>query len=295
MRERSRRLIAALLVWACLFALCGGSARAEGEAETPAGYWDVRVYLDGLLSGRALCTDDGTVYLAVEDMCALLGIQTETWWNADTQELIVSGSDFVLRAVAGQEYFSVNSRYLYDPRGFFLFDGRSWFPMDDIERIFGGTPTLSEDWQSLEIHGDALGVMPGGAAWYYDHFGSPEIFWLARIIHAEAGNQPLAGRMGVGNVVLNRVASDKYPDEVFGVVFDDKFSVQFDPAASGSVYREPDALDVIAACLCLEGYNTVGESMYFVNASISDDSWFRSTKEFVVRIGDHDFYKLKSE
>ena len=71
--------------------------------------------------------------------------------------------------------------------------------------------------------------------------------------------------------------------------------MQFDPAASGSVYREPDALDVIAACLCLEGYNTVGESMYFVNASISDDSWFRSTKEFVVRIGDHDFYKLKSE
>ena len=293
MRKRSRRLLAALLVWACLFALCGGSARAEGD--TPDGYWDVRVYVDGLLSGRALGASDGTVYLAVEDLCALLGLQTETWWNPDSGELIVSGSDFVLRAVAGQEYFSVNSRYLYEPRGFFVYDGRSWFPMEDIERIFGGAPALSSDWQSVELHGETLAIMRGGAAWYYDNFGSAEIVWLARIIHAEAGNQPLAGRIGVGNVVLNRVASDRYPDEIFGVVFDDRFSVQFDPAYSGSVYQEPDALDVIAACLCLEGYNTVGESMYFVNASISDDAWFRETKEFVVTIGDHDFYRLKSE
>lgn len=38
-----------------------------------------------------------------------------------------------------------------------------------------------------------------------------------------------------------------------------------DPAADGSVLGEPDERSVIAACLCLEGYNTVGESLYFVN------------------------------
>ena len=69
--------------------------------------------------------------------------------------------------------------------------------------------------------------------------------------------------------------------------------MQFDPAYSGSVYQEPEELDVIAACLCLEGYNTVGESMYFVNPDMADDSWFRNTKDFVIRIGDHDFYQLR--
>ena len=52
---------------------------------------------------------------------------------------------------------------------------------------------------------------------------------------------------------------------------------------------------MIAACLCLEGYNTVGDSMYFVNAALADDGWFTDTKDFVIRIGDHDFYRLRED
>ena len=289
-----RRILAALLLCACLFALCPAAALAgEADAPVPEGCREARIYVDGLLSGRAFTDESGLMWLAAEDLCALLGLETRTSYDKDAGSLIVSGSDFVLCAVAGLDYFSVNSRYLYEPRGFFVFDRRAYFPLPVIERIFSGAPRVSSDGLRVDFSGAAMAVMPGGAAWYYDNFGSAEIFWLARIIRAEAGHQPLAGRIGVGNVVLNRVESDIYPDEVFGVVFDDKFAVQFDPAYSGSVYQEPEELDVIAACLCLEGYNTVGESMYFVNPDLADDSWFRNTKEFVITLGDHDFYKLK--
>ena len=46
----------------------------------------------------------------------------------------------------------------------------------------------------------------------------------------------------------------------------------------------------IAACLCLEGYNTVGESLYFVNPDRGDGSWFEASLRLVISIGDHDFY-----
>ena len=50
---------------------------------------------------------------------------------------------------------------------------------------------------------------------YYDQ---EDLFWLSRVIYAESGNQPLEGKMAVGNVVMNRVASPIYPNTVEGVL-----------------------------------------------------------------------------
>ena len=44
------------------------------------------------------------------------------------------------------------------------------------------------------------------------------------------------------------------------------------------------------AKLALEGYNTAGESLYFVNPDIGAGSWFASNLTYVTSIGDHDFY-----
>ena len=47
---------------------------------------------------------------------------------------------------------------------------------------------------------------------------------------------------------------------------------------------------MIAACLVLEGYNTVGGSLYFVNPEAADDAWFRQSLTPTVVIGHHHFY-----
>ena len=41
---------------------------------------------------------------------------------------------------------------------------------------------------------------------------------LAQNIYFEAGNQPLAGKIAVANVTLNRVEHDKFPNNVCDVV-----------------------------------------------------------------------------
>ena len=287
MKRKGRVLLAALLLWAVLLPLCAGAALAEEPAAgAPEELRDVRVFVDGLLCGRALA-DGETVWFAVEDLCALLGVQSETWWNEDSGELVVSGAGFVLHASAGAEYLSVNSRYLYETRGFFVRDGRSWLPTETIARIFGAAPKLSSDGLRADFKGEELAIMPGGAAWYYDNFGSAEIFWLARIIHSEAGGQPLAGRIGVGNVVLNRVQSPRFPDTIEGVVFEPG---QFTPVDNGSINNTPSEEAVRAAQMCLDGVNTVGDSLFFLNPSVADASWFNSALTYVTTIGGHAFY-----
>ena len=53
-----------------------------------------------------------------------------------------------------------------------------------------------------------------------------ELRVLARCVEAEAGNQDLLGKRLVVDVVLNRVDSDKFPDDIISVIYQDgQFSV----------------------------------------------------------------------
>ena len=72
-------------------------------------------------------------------------------------------------------------------------------------------------------------------------YGTRDVYWLSHIINAEAGNQPMDGQIAVGNVVLNRVADERFPNSVKEVVFDRRSGVaQFSPTADGSIGLTPD-------------------------------------------------------
>lgn len=62
-------------------------------------------------------------------------------------------------------------------------------------------------------------------AFAYDENG--EVYCLAQNIYFEAGNQPLAGKVAVGNVTLNRTQHWSYPEDVCGVVFQSKMRVNW--------------------------------------------------------------------
>ena len=114
------------------------------------------------------------------------------------------------------------------------------------------------------------------------------LYWLSHIINAESGNQPLTGKIAVGNVVLNRVASPRFPDTVYEVIFQ---KGQFSPVANGSINLTPNAESVIAAKLCLDGANTVGNAIYFLNPRVSPNSWAARNRTHVATIGAHAFYQ----
>ena len=86
---------------------------------------------------------------------------------------------------------------------------------------------------------------------------------LAALIECEAGGEPYEGKLAVGSVVLNRVASSHFPNSVVGVIYQ---SGQFSPVASGRVAtvlaRGADASSTQAAQEVIGGRITV-KCLYF--------------------------------
>lgn len=92
---------------------------------------------------------------------------------------------------------------------------------------------------------------------------------LAALIFCEAGNQSHEGMVAVGNVVINRVRSHKFPDTIKEVIYQ---SGQFSPACSGwlnSVLRGGGIPDSCfeAADEALSGATPVGNAVYFSRGS----------------------------
>jgi len=196
---------------------------------------------------------------------------------------VVQGDGLFLRAKQGDIYLTVNDRVLYVPYGIRNVDGTVMVPVRVLAEALGG----AVDWSQYE--GVTLtigGGVPDNAPYTED-----ELYWLARIIFAESRGEPLLGKLAVGTVVMNRVASEQFPDTIYGVIFDRKWGVQFEPVANGTIYNEPDHECILAAKMVLDGARVAGESLYFLAPELTDNHWIMENREYVTTIGAHWFYK----
>ena len=121
-------------------------------------------------------------------------------------------------------------------------------------------------------------------------YDDEDLYWLSRIISAEAKGESFTGQIGVGTVVLNRVRSSQFPNTIKGVVFDKQYGTQFTPVANGTVYDTPTQSAVVAAKMCLDGYTLSDSVLYFLNPRIATSSWIQNNRKYAFRVGNHDFY-----
>ncbi len=123
-----------------------------------------------------------------------------------------------------------------------------------------------------------------------DIYSYEDLYWLSRIISAEARGEPFLGQLAVGTVVINRTRSDYYPDRIYDVIFDRLGGVQFTPVSSGTIYRTPTESSILAAKLCLEGFSLDDNILFFFNSSIAAGSWITANRTYTMTVGRHDFY-----
>ena len=88
---------------------------------------------------------------------------------------------------------------------------------------------------------------------------------LAALIFCEAGNQPYAGKVAVGAVVMNRVESGRFPNTIKEVIYQ---RGQFTPAMTGKLERVISGGRVPSSCYdaardALNGETTVGDALFF--------------------------------
>ena len=242
-----------------------------------------RVYVRGV---RINCrVTDGTVCVPFRTFCEEMTDRgAVVSWDGDTNTASAVWSSTVIEVRAGEEYITANGRCFWCGVVNIIDDGTMYVSADALARAFG-SETVYNDTRSRITVADGGSIISGDE--YYD---KTELFWLSRIISAESRGEPLYGKIAVGTVVYNRVASDRYPDTVYGVIFDMKNGVQFSPAYSGSVFRTPTEESVIAAKLCMEGARVPGEPMYFCTTEIMETSWAGRSRPYIATIGGHAFF-----
>lgn len=243
-----------------------------------------RLLVDGIAAPAEveMTQKDGVTYVALANMALCLDETAAANWNAESQVLTVTTSKLSLTAKVGQLYLEANGRYLYLPEGVQMVNGKVVVPLWAVTEAFGAKLGWESSTGIVTVTRGSGAIQSGDS--YYDQ---NDLFWLARIIYAESGNQPLEGQMAVGIVVMNRVESPIYPNTVEGVLAQKN---QFSTYQSGRLAnRTPNASSVIAAKLVLDGgvVSEVKDALYFDSSS---NSWASRNKECVAVIGNHKFY-----
>ena len=223
----------------------------------------------------------GTTYVSLRTVAGLLAPGTAVSW--ENGAAWVRGNGLTLSANPGDVWLTVNDRALYIPNGVLAENGRTLVPIRVLAEALGG----SVEWNPKE--GITLTVGSGRPA--DPAYTEDDLYWMSRIISAESRGEPLLGKIAVGTVVLNRVASDEFPNSIREVIFDSQWGVQFQPVANGTVYDEPTAESVLAAKLVLDGARAAGDSLYFLAPELTSNHWTMENREFVVTIGCHWFYR----
>ena len=202
-------------------------------------------------------------------------------WDGQTAWL--SGAGAELAAQPGKLYVEVNGRALYLPNGVRTVEGRTALPLRVLENALGAVVAWDSQSATASLNTRAAQAQSAG-------YQEEDLYWLARVISAESRGESLVGQIAVGNVVLNRVKSDQYPNTIREVVFDRKDGVQFEPVENGTIYDEPTPSSVLAAKLALEGADVVGDCLYFYAPALSKGTWIVNNCTYYTTIGCHKFY-----
>lgn len=113
---------------------------------------------------------------------------------------------------------------------------------------------------------------------------------MAKVVHHEAGNQPLAGQIAVAQVLLNRVKRG-FGDNVCDVANQPGqfFRLnRYHPDRKSAEWAE--AVDVARTVLAGEARDWSKGALYFHANWARPNSFFRGRTK-VVRLEDHDFYR----
>ena len=114
---------------------------------------------------------------------------------------------------------------------------------------------------------------------------SGDLYNLAKCIYAEARGEPYAGQVAVGAVILNRVKSSKFPNSIYGVIYQ---PYAFTCVSDGQIKLEPNQTAYNAARDAMNGWDPSYGALYYYNPNTATSSWIWS-RQILVTIGKHNF------
>ena len=270
----------------CVLIVCGSVIGASADAVFPPDAVGTRVYLDGeeILAGDCIILNS-TTYVPLRKFCNLFA-DCSFSWDGRSSAATVRSEDLTMTVQSNAAYITANGHVYYTVEKVRNLGGHLYVPIRPLAKAFDTELTWNAKARSVEISTENR--TREAVAWA--NYSNDEVYWLSRIISAEAKGESLEGQIAVGNVVLNRVRHRDYPNTIYGVIFDRKHGTQFSPVSYGTIYQKPTESAIRAAKICLEGYTLSDSILFFMNPRVATNNWISKNRPYAFTIGNHDFY-----
>lgn len=227
---------------------------------------------------------EDTTFVPFDTVCEVLGASRITWDPA-TDIVAAECRGITVASREWASFIEANGRCFYTGPYCRSIGGMLYVPIRPLAKAFDADVIWHEDSFSVTVVDHGRVCKSGDEVYPVD-----AVKWLSRIIYAEANIEPMQGKLAVGNVIMNRVASSEFPNTIYGVIFDRKFGTQFTPVANGMIYNSASDDCRRAAMLVLEGYSMNGDALYFMNAEKANNLWVKYNRPYLFTIGEHSFY-----
>ena len=286
----TRRLTAvAVLMLVCILASAFSLPASAADATVTA---RIRLNEREVLSGKARIIES-TTYVPFRAFVGEMDKSIVVSWNASSRTATAAADGSTVKATVGKQYIVKDGAQIYASAKNRLIGGTLYVPIRPMATAYGYSVSWDGATRTVSlIRSGSFG--PGntgsGNTSSGDAYSSSDLYWMSRIIEAEAGGESYTGKLAVGTVIMNRVAAKDFPNTVYGVIFDRKYGVQFTPTANGMIYCTPSSDSIRAAKEVLSGYRVNRTMQYFVNPALASDRWFRQNLIYVTTIGCHVFY-----
>lgn len=220
--------------------------------------------------------ENDRTFVPIRSIANALNVDSIIWDNSNKTAILVQNKK-TIKLTLGSDTAKINGKGIKLDAPISIYKGRTYVPVRFISEAFDCSVSWDKDNYTVLINTQ-------------DSF-SEDLYWLSRIINAEAGAEPLEGKLAVGNVIINRKNSPDFPSTIKKVIFDTNFGYQYTPVKNGTIYNLPSSESIKAAKLVLEGKNNISDCLYFLNPRKSTSNWIVQNKTFYKRIGLHDFYR----
>ena len=207
-------------------------------------------------------------------------LSAEVDWEEASKTALLKKEGIIIRLPVGKDFALINGKSHTIDAKVVIYKNRVYVPLRFVAEAFGADVSWNGTDLSIEISSKD----------YTKDSIDTDLYWLSRIVEAEAKGESYEGKIAVANVILNRVKNNSYPDTVKEVIFDQQFGYQFTPVQNGTIYNTPSSDSIRAAQAALEGYNNIGKALYFVNHAAAVSSWIENNRLFAKKIGSHSFY-----
>lgn len=116
-----------------------------------------------------------------------------------------------------------------------------------------------------------------------------ERYWLEKLVEAESADEPYDGKLAVANIIVNRLKSDLFPNNINDIITAPK---QFQPFENGAIYERVASPDSISAVneVFDNGIRVIPNDVFYFMSDTISGNWIDNTREFYKKIGSHLFF-----